>query len=174
MNSTITRIIIMLALVSTAVIAADLYVAPNGNDTNPGTQAKPFATLERARDEVRSSKNSSAAGGVTVWIQPGTYVRSQTLEFTSADSGTEKAPVIYRAGAGGEVRLHAGRMVKPTDFTPVTKAGVVSRLDAAARGKVVQLDLAALGLKNLKPFFFSHSASSSMSASVLPGCAAMK
>ncbi len=153
MNPTLTRIIVgALALVTVAATAADFYVAPNGNDTNPGTQAKPFATLERARDEVRSSKKSGAAGGVTVWIQPGTYVRSQTLELTSADSGTEKAPVIYRAGAGGEVRLHAGRMIKPTDFTPVTKASVVARLDAAARGKVVQLDLAALGLKNIGPF----------------------
>ncbi|MEI8288219.1 MAG: right-handed parallel beta-helix repeat-containing protein [Verrucomicrobiota bacterium] len=152
MNTNLTRILVSaLALIGTAAIAADLHVAPNGNDANPGTQAKPFATLERARDEVRTIKNPGA-GGVTVWIQPGTYVRSQTLEFTSADSGTEKTPVIYCAAAGGEVRLHAGRMIKPTDFTPVTKAGVVSRLDAAARGKVVQLDLAALGIKNAGPF----------------------
>ena len=146
MNPNLTRIIVgALALISTVAIAADFYVAPDGNDANPGTQAKPFATLERARDEVRTSKSSGAAGGVTVWIQPGTYSRSRTLELTGADSGTVQSPVTYRAGAGGEVRLHAGRMIKPTDFTPVTKAGVLSRLDAAARGKVVQLDLAALG-----------------------------
>ena len=152
MNPNLTRIIVgALALISTAAIAADFYVAPDGKDANPGTQAKPFATLERARDEVRTSKNSGA-GGVTVWIQPGTYLRSRTLEFTSADSGTGQAPVIYRAAAGGEVRLQAGRMIKPADFTPVTKAGVVARLDAAARGKVVQLDLAALGIKNAGPF----------------------
>src|SRR2546427_10923514 len=34
------------------VSAADFYVASNGNDSNPGTQPKPFATLERARDAI--------------------------------------------------------------------------------------------------------------------------
>jgi hypothetical protein len=152
MNPNLARIIASaLALVTTAA-ATEFYVASGGGDANPGTRAKPFATLERARDEVRSLKGSAAVGGVTVWIQPGTYAISKTLELTSADSGTEKSPVVYRAGAGGEVRLHAGRRIKPTDFTPVSKADVVARLDASAQGKVVQLDLAALGLKNIGPF----------------------
>jgi len=33
--------------------AADLYIATDGSDGNPGTEARPFATLERARDAVR-------------------------------------------------------------------------------------------------------------------------
>ena len=36
--------------------AADFHVAPNGDDANPGTAAKPFASLTRARDAVRSAK----------------------------------------------------------------------------------------------------------------------
>jgi hypothetical protein len=145
---------LLLALVITAASAADFYVAPDGNDAHPGTQAKPFASLERARDAVRVLRTSgvATAEGVTVWLQPGMHTRSKTLELTSADSGTEKSPVIYRAGAGGEARLHAGRFIKPTDFAPVTKAEVVGRLDATARGKVMQLDLPALGLKNAGPF----------------------
>jgi len=31
---------------------ADFYVAPYGDDNNPGTEQKPFATLARARDAV--------------------------------------------------------------------------------------------------------------------------
>ena len=30
------------------------FVAPNGSDDNPGTKDKPFATLEKARDAVRT------------------------------------------------------------------------------------------------------------------------
>jgi hypothetical protein len=86
-----------------------------------------------------------------VWLQPGIYARSQTFELNSADRYGEVA-VIYRAGAGGEVRLSAGRAVSAADFTPVTQPAVVARLDAAARGKVVQLELAPLGLKNIGPF----------------------
>jgi hypothetical protein len=31
----------------------EFYIAPGGNDTNPGTEEKPFATLNRARNAVR-------------------------------------------------------------------------------------------------------------------------
>ena len=34
-------------------VAADFYVAPDGDDANPGTAEKPFATLARARNAVR-------------------------------------------------------------------------------------------------------------------------
>lgn len=138
----------------TSAAAIDFHVAAGGDDGNPGTEARPFASLERAREAVRALGGAGAlpAVGVTVWIKPGTYARPQTWEFTSADSGTENAPVCYRASAGGEVRLQAWRLVKPADFAPVTKAEIVARLDAAARGKVVQLDFAALGFKNIGPF----------------------
>jgi hypothetical protein len=154
MKHTFTLLTAMLLVSLAALHAAEFHVAPGGSNANTGTESKPFASLERARDAVRSLKNSDAAtaSGVTVWIQPGIYARSQTFEFTSADSGTEQSPVIYRAGAGGEACLYAGRVVNSADFTPVTKPGVAARLDSAARRKVVQLDLAALGLKNIGPF----------------------
>ena len=155
MNLTINQITVGVMMCVTSVASAiDFHVAAGGNDANPGSEARPFASLERARDAVRALGGPGAlpAGGVTVWIQPGTYARTQTLEFTSGDSGTEKVPVSYRASAGGEVRFQAWRLVKPTNFAPVIKAEVVARLDAAARGKVVQLDLAALGFKNIGSF----------------------
>ena len=39
-----------------AAMAADVYVATNGNDANPGTEAMPFATLAGARDAIRAVK----------------------------------------------------------------------------------------------------------------------
>ena len=44
--------------------AADLYLAPTGNDANPGARDAPFAALERARDAARGLKGQG--GGVTV------------------------------------------------------------------------------------------------------------
>lgn len=38
--------------------AAQLYVSTAGSDLNRGTRAKPFATLERARDEVRRLRHA--------------------------------------------------------------------------------------------------------------------
>ena len=39
-----------------ALAAVDLYVAPGGWDTNPGTKNQPFASLQRARDALRERK----------------------------------------------------------------------------------------------------------------------
>ena len=61
-----TRPIIWLIL-ATALLAgqsspaAELYVSPVGSDTNSGTRAKPFATLERARDEARRLRQDGQA-----------------------------------------------------------------------------------------------------------------
>ena len=54
-----------LAMASTLSHAAELYVAPDGNDANPGTRAAPLKTLEAARDALRKLKGgqSSLAGG---------------------------------------------------------------------------------------------------------------
>ena len=34
----------------------EYFVAPNGSDANPGTAAKPFATLAKSRDAIRALK----------------------------------------------------------------------------------------------------------------------
>jgi MYXO-CTERM domain-containing protein len=45
--------------------ATEYYVSTAGSDSNPGTQASPFATLQKGAD--------TAAAGDTVWIRGGTY-----------------------------------------------------------------------------------------------------
>ena len=67
-------------------------MATEGNDANPGTEDQPFATLERARDEIRQRKAAGPlpAGGITVELRGGVYELSRPLELTAQDSGTEK------------------------------------------------------------------------------------
>ena len=60
------------------------------------------------------------------------------------DSGTAEQPALWQAAASEEVRLLGGRKLPPEAFRPVTDAGVLARLDPAARGKVLQADLKAL------------------------------
>lgn len=132
--------------------AVAFHVASDGNDSNPGTEAKPFASLERARDAVRQLRKSGPlpAGGVTVWVRGGFYPRQATLELTAEDSGAAEAPIVYRARPGEEVRLSGGREI--AGFKPVTDPAVLGRLDEAARGKVVQADLKALGIADFGQF----------------------
>ena len=46
--------------------AAEFFVAPTGNDKDPGTLEKPFATVQRAQAAV--------VPGDTVYLRGGTYV----------------------------------------------------------------------------------------------------
>ena len=107
--------------------AADLYLAPTGNDANPGARDAPFAALERARDAARGLKGQG--GGVTVWLRGGVYRRDKAFELTEQDSGAEGAPVAYRAVEGQQPRIVGGPAIPPEAFLPVTDAGVLKRLE---------------------------------------------
>jgi hypothetical protein len=63
--------------------AHHLYVAPNGSDSNPGTQAAPFRTILKA--------SQAAVADTTVHVAPGTYSGS----FQTTKSGTATGRIIY-------------------------------------------------------------------------------
>src|SRR5689334_19695934 len=89
-----------------AALGADLYVATNGADTNPGTRAKPFGTFERARDAARQLRRTAPTSAVTIWIRAGDFLRTNTLELTAADSAS--APTIWSAYQQEKVRWLGG------------------------------------------------------------------
>ncbi len=63
----------------------------------PGTLKQPFATLERARDEVRRLKAAGPLqGGATVHVRAGFYCRQQPFDLGAEDAGTEDAPADKR------------------------------------------------------------------------------
>lgn len=133
-----------------AAEGADFHVAPSGDDAHPGTQPKPFATLERARDEVRRLKQAAPlAEPVTIFVRGGSYHFAKSLTLDARDSGTATAPVIWQATGDEDVRLSGGPTLPPDAFRPVTDEVVLRRLSASARGKVLQADLRALGIDNL-------------------------
>ena len=68
---------------------------------------------------------------------------TQPLDLNPQDSGTEEAPIVYRARQGQEVRLVEGRVI--SSWKTVTDAGVLARIDEQARGNVLQADLRAKG-----------------------------
>jgi hypothetical protein len=126
------------------VFAAEVYVAPAGDDAQDGSAQHPFATLARARDAVRALKARGVAGPIGVRIRAGEYTVTETLALTAEDSGTEAAPIVYRAEELGKAVFYGGARL--TGFVPVTAPAVLERLPAESRGKVVQCDLKALGI----------------------------
>ena len=75
---------------------ADLYVAPDGDDANPGSFELPFATLHKARDTVRDVREAKE-GPVVVLVRGGTYYLENPLVLAPEDSGTEDQPITYAA-----------------------------------------------------------------------------
>ncbi|HPA16226.1 MAG TPA: right-handed parallel beta-helix repeat-containing protein [Verrucomicrobiae bacterium] len=130
------------------------YVGTNGNDAwsgrfpnaNAAKTDGPFATIERARDEIRVLKGGAGLPkeGAVVEILGGRYELMRPIDLTSMDSGTAEAPVIYRARTGDVVRISGGRNID--GWKPVTDPGTLERLDASARGKIFQANLAAQGI----------------------------
>jgi hypothetical protein len=124
----------------------EFYVSPTGSDANPGTKARPFASLEAARDVLRKLKTGGQPlrGGATVWLRGGVYARTRSFELGAQDSGSQEGPIAYCGWAGETPRLLGGRLL--SGFAPVTDAAVLARWDEQARGRVVQADLRAQGL----------------------------
>ncbi len=73
----------------------DIYVAPHGSDEGPGTKDAPFATIQKARDTIRTF--GAFTKDVSVYIAPGEYHLKSPLRFTEQDSGKDGFNVIYRA-----------------------------------------------------------------------------
>jgi hypothetical protein len=113
MNTIIKPFIVgALAFVATTATATDFYVATNGNDSNPGTLVKPFATLERARDAIRELKKSGPLKeSVNVRLQGGTYALAREVRFGPEDSGIVDCPITYTAAGAEPVVVGGGRRI---------------------------------------------------------------
>ena len=128
---------------------ATYYVATSGNDAWSGRLTEPnaaktdgpFASLERARSELRKVAPDRVR---KVVIRGGTYPVRETFTLGKEDSGTESRPVAWQAFPGEEVRLSGGLMLSPGAFRPLTDADARAKLEETARGKVLQADLAPL------------------------------
>ena len=100
--------------------AVTLYVSSIGNDQWSGRWREPnkertdgpVASLTGARDAIRRLKSQRPLGEpVHVRIAGGSYVLSEPVVFTPADSGTEKCPIIYEAAAGSKPVFTGGRTI---------------------------------------------------------------
>ena len=83
---------------------AVLHVAPNGNDAWGGTRAKPFATLQAARDAAR--KLGADKPRRRIAVREGQYFLAQPLVLEAQDAG-----LIIEATRGAKVVLYGGRRV---------------------------------------------------------------
>ena len=127
------------------------HVANASGGSADGSEARPFLSLQQARDAIRRLKQSFEGslppGGVRVLVHGGTYPVSATLELGVEDSGTSNAPVVYQANPGDMPVFSGG--VRIRNWKPVSDPKVSDKLDPAARGRVMEADIGSLGIKDL-------------------------
>lgn len=88
-----------------------LYVAPNGNDSGPGTKQQPFRTIRRAKDAVREI-NEAMTSDIVVYIREGQYELSEPLTFTSKDSAKDGLRITYKAYQDEKPLVSGGRKIE--------------------------------------------------------------
>ena len=153
-------IVLVFCAVGGQVCAQDYFVSPKGNDGNPGTKERPFATLEAARDSVRQQKKNdfTKKQKVVIYLRDGVYERAETFELDQRDSGTKGRPIIYRAYPGEEITILGGRHIPVSAVKPVTDSTILKCIiDPLAHTKIVQVDLKAIGINDygkLRPHGF--------------------
>ena len=144
------------------------YVAPDGDDSNPGTLESPLQSLEAARQKVRDHKAAFGleTGGIAVILREGTWTRTESFKLISLDGGEPGRPVVWRAYPGETVRIVGSETLDPAWFRPVAPGDPEwSRLDPVAQGKVLKVDLAAHGITDygaLKSRGFGQSATGAL------------
>jgi hypothetical protein len=116
-----------------STFAPAFFVSTSGNDSNPGTAAAPFATLDRARLALRTYKRPAVTGPIVVQVAEGTYRLDRTLVFTPEDSGIETANVLFAAEPLGKVTLSGSRKIDGV-WKPYKDGILVCDLPPALRG----------------------------------------
>lgn len=100
-----------LALAPTLAPAAEIHVAPHGDDANPGTAPRPVATLTRARGAAREVITRGLKEDLHVVVHDGTYRVTEPLVLGPQDGGTAEHDVIWRAAEGQTPVISGGRPV---------------------------------------------------------------
>lgn len=95
-------LLIIVSFLSSQLFSQNIYVSPDGDDRNPGTDTQPVATLTAARDRIRSyrKQNPSVQEVLRVIIRKGEYLMPETLDLSLEDSGDESSALVF-AGEDG-------------------------------------------------------------------------
>lgn len=130
------------------------YVSPNGDNNNPGSLEKPFATITKARDAIRKIKkdNGLPINGVKVFIRGGNYPFTSSLDLIKEDAGEAGKPIIYQAYQNEVPHLIGGSLVKSKDWKPLSKEAKNRVNPKVSADKLVELDLNKQSFINVKQF----------------------
>ena len=97
------------------LLAGEIWISPKGSDFNDGTCQSPKATLTsalRQAREWRRTEDNRIQGGITIYMEGGTYAFYEPVFIRPEDSGTKESPTIIRSVGDEKVILSGGISIK--------------------------------------------------------------
>ena len=93
------------------LLAGEIWISPKGSDFNDGTRQSPKATLTsalRQAREWRRTEDNRIQGGITIYVEGGTYAFHEPVFIRPEDSGTKESPTVIRSVGDEKVILSGG------------------------------------------------------------------
>ena len=93
------------------LLADEIWISPKGSDFNDGTRQFPKATLTsalRQAREWRRTEDNRIQGGITIYMEGGTYAFYEPVFIRPEDSGTKESPTTIRSVGDEKVILSGG------------------------------------------------------------------
>lgn len=93
------------------LLAGEIWISPKGSDFNDGTRQSPKATLTsalRQAREWRRTEDNRIQGGITIYMEGGTYAFYEPVFIRPEDSGTKESPTIICSVGDEKVILSGG------------------------------------------------------------------
>lgn len=122
----------------------EIWVSPDGCDTNPGTEEKPVATIlmaQRKAREMRRLNDSLVKGSIQIILKNGRYQLTESLIFRPEDSGVEAGITTVKAASGAHPVISGGVQLKGWKKI----SGNIPGMPKEAQGKVWMAEAPAVG-----------------------------
>lgn len=145
----------------TKVVAIDykrsinqLFVSTIGDDHNPGTLLRPFATINKARDLIRQKRYKGDNCDYQITLRAGTYQLDSTIEFNGEDKN-----LVLKPFYGEKVILSGGKSISTTSVSEVKNSEYEKIFDSDVVGNIFHINLNEVGildLGELRPTGYSY------------------
>lgn len=130
-----------------AALTDGFFVSADGSDDGDGSEAHPFATIQKAVDAIGSLREQGYEDAVTVSVAPGEYFTANVTMSAAVGGPSLEEPTVIR-GTGesrDDVILNAATAIDPGLFGPVTDESMRARFDTDVVDKLVVCDLTEAG-----------------------------